>query len=320
MSRLVRASKRGAGQLRIALREQLRGPDLVVAPGVFDGLSALVAEEAGFAAVYVSGGAVSRSTGLPDVGILTFTEVRERTREIVDSVDLPVIADADTGYGGIFNVMRTVQELEQVGVAALHLEDQELPKRCGHYDDKRVVSSDEMCTRIRAALDARRDENLVIIARTDAGAVEGFDAALSRGAMYAEAGADMVFVEAPSTREEIAAISRLPFPLVLNMFAGGKTPTMPAAEVAALGFRLMIVPSDLQRAALFGMRAAAQALRTEGSTASIADRMTSFDDRDRLVGLPAFAQLEAEYSSYSAQRTSVEGADIDAAEGSHGHP
>lgn len=296
MARLVRRNKRSGTELRSALRESLRGPELLVAPGVFDGLSALVAEEAGFEAIYVSGGAVSRSSGVPDVGILSFTEVRSRIAAIVDCVDVPVIADADTGYGGVFNVMRTVEEFEQIGVAGLHLEDQSLPKRCGHYENKTLISADEMCAKIRVALDSRRDQNLVIIARTDAAAVEGFEQALRRAAMYGECGADMIFVEAPRTRDEIEAIAvRLPYPLVLNMFAGGKTPLLSATEVGTLGYRLMIVPSDLQRAALFGMREAARVLHDEGSTLTIQSRMTPFPERDLLVHLPDYAALEESY-------------------------
>ena len=271
---------------------------LVVAPGVYDGLSAVIAESAGFGAVYVSGGAIARSTGVPDVGLMTMSEVLDRTRQIVDAVVCPVIADIDTGYGGNLNVARTVREFERAGVSALHLEDQAIPKRCGHYDGKTIVAPATMVARIQASLDARDDPDLIVIARTDARAVEGIEAAIERGHVYAAAGADMVFVEAPESEPEIAAIAAaLDVPLVINMFQGGKTPLVPAARLEKLGYALMIVPSDLQRAAITAMQTAAQTLLTEGSTASIADRMISFADREQLIRLDDYAALDERYSA-----------------------
>lgn len=302
----VIGNRRSASEIRAGFRRALEQPGLLVAPGVFDGMSALVAAEAGFAAVYVSGGAVSRAAGVPDLGVLSFAEMREAIRAVVDSVELPVVADADTGYGGVFNVIRTVRELEQIGVAALHLEDQVAPKRCGHYEDKAVVPVAEMCAKIAAAVQARADPNLVIIARTDAAAVEGFTAAVSRARAYRAAGADMLFVEAVRSHQEISQVpAELDAPLVLNMFAGGKTPLVPAEEVARLGYKLMIVPSDLQRAALFAMREAARVLRAEGSTASYAERMTSFSDRDQLVGLTGYRQLESDLAHRAASTAAL---------------
>lgn len=279
-----------------ALRTLLAGPGMVVAPGVFDGLSARIAVEAGFAACYLSGGAVARSSGVPDLGLLTMTEVLARVREVCDAVPVPVIADADTGYGNALNVARTVTEFERLGVAGLHLEDQVQPKRCGHYAGKRLVDTAEMVGKLHAALDARHDSDLVIVARTDALAVEGEDAALARAQRYADAGADMLFVEAPTSREQIARIAAaLDVPLLINMFAGGRTPLLTAGELAGLGYKVMIVPSDLQRAAISGMRRAAAELAAHGSTAALGDAIACFDERDRLVDLAGYQRLDEKY-------------------------
>jgi methylisocitrate lyase len=283
-------------QSRQRLRDLVAAPRLLVAPGVYDGLSARIAEEAGFQAVYVSGGAVARSTGVPDLGLLTMTEVLTRVREVRDATNLPVVADADTGYGNALNVARTIREFERHGVAALHLEDQVSPKRCGHYEDKELISTAEMVSKIQAALDSRTDPDLLIIARTDARAVAGMDEAVARGHAYAEAGADMVFVEAPESLAEIERVPReVDAPLVINMFAGGRTPLVPADELERLGYRLMIVPSDLQRAAIQAMRDVARELRTHGSSQGVAERMVSFRERDQLVGLDRYQALDRRY-------------------------
>lgn len=280
------------------LREAIRARKLLVAPGVWDGLSARVAQAAGFEAVYVSGGSVARSAGLPDLGLLTMSEMVARIREVVDSVDRPVIADADTGYGGTLNVARTVREYERIGVAALHLEDQAIPKRCGHYDDKSLVEPSTMAARIHASLDARTDPALVIIARTDARAAEGLEAAINRARRYAEAGADMLFIEGPQSEQELAAIAeRLDAPLVLNVSPGGRSPGVTATRAQELGYALMIVPSDLQRAAIFAMQCAAEALLREGSTDSFADRMASPAQRDLIVDLESYIALEKRYGA-----------------------
>ncbi|MQA97829.1 MAG: isocitrate lyase [Streptosporangiales bacterium] len=284
-----------------ALRTMLRQPGIVVAPGVYDGLSARIAAAAGFGALYVSGGAVARSGGVPDLGLLTMTEVLGRIREVVDAVaetGIVVIADADTGYGNALNTRRTVREFERLGVAALHIEDQVTPKKCGHYDDKALISTAEMCGKIRAATDARIDDDTVLIVRTDAIATDGLDAALERGARYVEAGADVLFVEAPTSREEIVRIgAALDVPLLINMFAGGKTPQLPAGELEAAGYKLMIAPSDLQRAAMAAMRAVAKELKETGSTAGAGVPMAAFAERDELVALAEFQRLEARYAS-----------------------
>lgn len=283
---------------RCVLRRTIAEGKLTLAPGVYDGLSAVIAQAAGFGAVYASGGAIARSTGVPDVGLLTMSEVLARTKQIVDAVACPVIADIDTGYGGSLNIARTVRDFEQIGVAALHLEDQENPKRCGHYDGKTTVTPATMVARLRAALDARSDPDLIVIARTDARAAEGLAGAIERAKLYAANGADMIFVEAPQSEEEVLAVANaLDAPLVINMFAGGKTPLMRADTLQEIGYALMIVPSDLQRAAIAAMQRAADVLFSEGSTASIAERMVSFSDRERLIRLESYRAVEDRYNA-----------------------
>lgn len=276
----------------------LLGQDrLLVAPGVYDGLSARIAEQAGFEVLYVSGGAVARSMGVPDVGLVSLAETAKRLEEIREVTSLPLVADADTGYGNEINVIRTVRMLERAGAAAVHLEDQVTPKKCGHYQGKEVVDVEEMVRKIRAALDARQDPDFLVIARTDALAVLGLDEAIRRGRRYAEAGAGMIFVEAPRSEEELERIARelAGIPLLVNMFHGGKTPLVPAARLEAMGYRLMIVPSDLQRAAIYGMQRAARLLRQRGDTAPMAGEMAGFAERDEIVGLPEVKALETRY-------------------------
>ena len=278
------------------LRKLLDGDDVQIAPGAFDGISARLIEQAGFNIVYASGGAISRSMGYPDMGLLSMSEVVARLAPILNSVAIPVIADADTGYGNALNTQRAVREFERLGVAGLHLEDQVFPKRCGHYDDKSVIPLAEMAQKIRAARDAAADPDLVIIARTDAIAVEGFESAIERAEAYAAAGADVLFVEAPQNEQQIEEIGRrIPQPKLINMFLGGKTPVVPLARLKAWGYRLVIVPSDMQRAALFAMTEVLQVLKQEGNSARLADRMASFADREEIVGTSAYLNLDASY-------------------------
>ncbi|MDR7523406.1 MAG: oxaloacetate decarboxylase [Armatimonadota bacterium] len=280
------------------LRRRLSDPRLVVAPGVFDGLSARIATAAGFEALYASGGAIARSAGVPDLGLLSVTEVLGRLREIVDATDLPVIADADTGYGNALNVYRTVREFERLGVAALHLEDQVSPKKCGHYAGKSLIPAEEMVGKLKAAQDARRNPDLVIIARTDARAVEGLDGAIRRGNLYAAAGADLVFVEAPESEDELRTIAQaVRAPLLVNMFWGGRTPLVSPEALAAMGYRVMIVPGDLQRAAIRAMQDAADAIRRTGTAAGLGERLAGFDERDALVDLAFWQRLEERYAA-----------------------
>ena len=277
------------------LKELLAGEGIVVAPGVYDGLSARIAAAAGFTALYCSGGAVARSSGVPDLGLLTMTEVLARLREVIDATSLPVIADADTGYGNAVNVVRTVREFERMGAAAIHLEDQVAPKKCGHYAGQELISAEEMVQKLRAAVDTRAE--MLIIARTDARGQAGLEEAIRRGRMYAEAGADIVFIEAPTSREEIETIARsVDAPLLINMFEGGRTPLLPAADLAAMGYRLMVVPSDLQRAAIRAMETVAEVLRRDGSSAAVRDRLASFAERDAIVNLAAWTELDRRYA------------------------
>ncbi|HEX8592633.1 MAG TPA: oxaloacetate decarboxylase [Pseudomonas sp.] len=275
------------------LRVLLSRGDSVIAPGAYDGLSARLVEIAGFEAVYASGGAIARSTALPDIGLLSFSEVLERIEKIVDACDIPVIADADTGFGGAANVQRTVRAFEKAGVAALHLEDQSFPKRCGHLDDKALIDVAEMCSKIRVARQAVRDPDLVIIARTDAIAVEGFEAALNRAQRYVEAGADMIFVEAPQTTEQIREIAmRVPGPKLMNMFYGGKTPLMPFEELASLGYQLVIIPSDLQRASIHAMQRILAEIKRTGDSGALAKHLTTFKEREDIVQTNRYLSLD----------------------------
>jgi 2,3-dimethylmalate lyase len=280
------------------LRELLRRSRLLVAPGAWDALSARIVEEAGFDAVYVTGSGVSVGhLGLPDIGLATMTEMVEQVRRIAAAVAIPVIADADTGYGNALNVRRTVREYESAGAAGLHLEDQEFPKRCGHLEGKRVIPAETMVARIRAACEARRDPDLVIIARTDARAVLGLDEALRRAEGYRAAGADVLFVEAPVGEAEVETVARVlgGGPLLLNLGGGGKTPMLPVSRLEALGFRIAIYPGDLQKAAIHAMREVVRTLTREGTTTSLTDRMASFAERFELVGLSRFRELEERY-------------------------
>lgn len=276
------------------LRQRL-AEDIVVAPGAYDGMSARLVAAAGFPAVYASGGAIARAAGYPDIGLLSFSEVMDRVEKIVDAGGLPVVADADTGFGGSANVERTVRLMERAGVAAFHIEDQSFPKRCGHLDDKSLIDVEEMCRKVHIARQALSDADALVIARTDAIAVEGFDAALARAERYVKAGADMLFVEAPESVEQIRAIAeRLPGPKLINMFYGGKTPLVPLPDLAAMGYRLVIIPSDLQRAAIHAMQATLAAIRQTGDSSALAGQLTSFKEREEIVQTRRYLALDAQ--------------------------
>jgi 2-methylisocitrate lyase-like PEP mutase family enzyme len=267
------------------LRQLLRGSDIVVAPGVSDGLSARLVEQAGFKAIYASGGAISRGAGYPDLGLLSLSEVADRLAAMVDVTDLPVVADADTGFGNGLNVHRTTRMYERLGVAGYHIEDQRFPKRCGHLDDKSLVPMQEMCLKIKVARDSLRDQDFVIIARTDAIAVEGFEQALERAHAYLASGADMIFVEAPETIEQIEQIAKaIPQPKLINMFYGGKTPLVPMVRLQALGYRLAIIPSDLQRAAIRAIQRTLAAIKSSGDSSALASELASFKEREQIIG------------------------------------
>ncbi|MDF2862169.1 MAG: isocitrate lyase [Achromobacter mucicolens] len=276
------------------LRQQL-SENIVVAPGAYDGLSARLVAAAGFSAVYASGGAIARAAGYPDIGLLSFTEVMDRVEKIVDASGLPVVADADTGFGGSANVERTVRLMERAGVAAFHIEDQSFPKRCGHLDDKSLVDAGEMARKVHIARQTLADADTLVIARTDAIAVEGFDAAIARAELYLKAGADMIFVEAPETLAQIHAIAeRLPGLKLINMFYGGKTPLVPLPDLTAMGYRLAIIPSDLQRAAIHAMQETLRAIRLTGDSSAMADRLTSFKEREAIVQTGRYLALDAQ--------------------------
>jgi 2-methylisocitrate lyase-like PEP mutase family enzyme len=270
----------------------------VVAPGAFDGLSARLVEQAGFSAVYASGGAISRSTGVPDLGLMSPNEIVDRLASMVDAVNLPIIADADTGYGNALNAQQAARAFERAGVAAFHLEDQTFPKKCGHYDDKSLVPAGEMVQKLKAVRDALTDPDFIVIARTDAIAVEGFSAALDRAAAYVEAGADMIFVEAPTSEAEIAEIARrLPGWKLINMFQGGKTPLLPVARLQELGYHLVIIPSDTQRAAIRAMQRVLAAIAHDGSAAAMTADMATFKEREAVIGTADFVARDKRYAS-----------------------
>jgi carboxyvinyl-carboxyphosphonate phosphorylmutase len=273
----------------------LSQPGLIVAPGAYDGLSAKLIEQAGFDVVYATGGGISRSCGYPDIGLLTMTEVLMQLRWIVEATSRPVIGDCDTGYGNAINVMRAVREFERVGVAAFHLEDQVTPKRCGHYEGKEVVSCEEMCQKLEAALEARTDPDLVVIARTDARATHGLEDAIRRGKEYAKVGADMIFVEAPRDRDELKRVAdAIDRPLVANMVKGGKTPLLSAAELQALGYKLAIFASDVQRAAIYGMREVLKVMQRDGTPEPFAQTI-DFPERDAIIGMAEVQRLEERF-------------------------
>jgi carboxyvinyl-carboxyphosphonate phosphorylmutase len=285
---------------RARLRELLAsGAGPLVVPGAYDALSARLVEQAGFDAVYMTGfGATASLIGRPDVGLLSAAEMADNARRIVSAVDVPVIADADTGYGNAITVLRTVQSYEQAGVAALHIEDQVHPKRCGHLSGKAVIDTAEMAGKIRAAVAARRDPDLVIIARTDAAAVEGLDAAVARARAYAEAGADALFVEAPTSEDDIAEVARElrgVAPLVFNWAEGGRTPPLPLARIAELGFALVLFPIGTLLAATAGIRALLAALTADGTPSAALPGLPTFDEFTTLVGLPEVTELERRF-------------------------
>jgi 2-methylisocitrate lyase-like PEP mutase family enzyme len=282
---------------RQLLKQMFKRDRLLVAPGCFDGLSARLVEEAGFEAAYLSGGAVARSMGIPDIGLVTMSEVIERAAQVVAAVKIPIIADADTGYGNAVNLVRSVREFERTGVAAIHIEDQITPKRCGHLDGKEVIPLAEMENKLHAALTNRNDPDFLIIARTDARGVHGFDDAISRGRAFAKLGVDAIFVEAPQSEAELEEIPRaLPdVPLLVNVFKGGKTPMLPVDRLQQMGYRIAIYPSETQRAAIHAMRQALALLKREGTTEKMDDALTTFKERDKVVGLDEWQRLEKQY-------------------------
>ena len=281
---------------RQRLKDLIARSAYTMVPGAYDTLTARLVEQAGFEAVYLTGGGYSRANGYPDLGLLTLSENVRFIGLTVEAVDIPVIADADTGYGNAINVLRTVREYEKSGVAAFHIEDQVSPKKCGHYEGKEVVSTAEMVGKIHAAVDARQDRDLVIIARTDARAVEGLQAAIDRVNTYLEAGADVGFVEAPQNVEELRIVGHnVQGPALVNVFEGGKTPMLPASELEAMGFRLGIYPSQTHRAAIRAAQRVLAALKEDGDTRRIETELATFQEREDVVGTARWRALEEKY-------------------------
>ena len=283
--------------VRSTLRELLAGPDLVMAPGVADALNARLVAREGFKVIYMTGsGTTASRLGMPDIGLLTMTEMVDNAGRIADASGLPVIADADTGYGGPINVQRTTRAYERAGVAGIHIEDQQWPKRCGHLQGKTLIPAAEMASKVRAATDAREDKDFVVIARTDALSVEGFERALDRGRLYEEAGADMIFIEAPNTPDQLAAVPRsFKVPTLFNMASSGKTPFLSAEEIQRLGFKVVIYPNFMLLAAVTAARSVLRELKKTGSIAGLANKITTFTELFDLVGMREVQELEERY-------------------------
>lgn len=279
------------------LRAAIEARTFTLAPGIYDGISAKIAERCGFSAAYMTGSGVAASHGLPDLGLLTQTEMVSRAAQLADAITIPIIADADTGYGNALNVTRTVQLYERAGVAGLHLEDQDFPKKCGHLENKRLISVVDYVAKLRAALAARRDENLVVIARTDARSVEGIDAAIARGKAYANAGADCIFVESPESTAEVERIAEeIPAPLLFNVVARGKTPNIPIETVRALGFAIAIVPGAGTLAATAAITQSYTELAQNDTFSGIGSDMSPIEFFET-VGLSHWTAIEQRYAA-----------------------
>ena len=282
------------------LAEHVRGREAILAPGAYDALTARIIEQAGFPAVYMTGFGTSASLlGRPDVGLLTMSQMADNARRIAQAVDVPVIADADTGYGNALNVIRTVQEYESAGVSAIHIEDQVMPKKCGHMENKQVIPASEMAEKIHAAVEARRSGDFLIIARTDARAVEGLDQALRRAHAYREAGADILFVEAPQNKDEVAQVARAfpDVPLLFNWAEGGKTPPMRLEELKELGYRIVIFPISALLTAAKAVRAVLAEIKAEGTPMRAFPDRASFQEFNEMMGLGEIQQIEKRFAT-----------------------
>ncbi len=284
------------------LRELIERPGTTILPGVFDAVSAKLVEQIGFEVVFTSGFGISGTTlGMPDMGLLTMTETLERVRKIVGAVDLPLVADVDTGYGNPLNVMRTVRECVEMGVAGIILEDQEWPKKCGHFEGKRVIPCDEQIQKVKAAVEARGDKDLVIIGRTDARAPLGLDEAVERGIAYFKAGVDVVFIEAPQSVDELKRISeKIDAPLFANMIEGGKTPFLSRVELEDLGYKLVVYPLSALFAATKAMADVFQKLKDDGTTAGF-EPMVSFHEFEEIIGVPRYRELESRFVTHKTE-------------------
>jgi 2-methylisocitrate lyase-like PEP mutase family enzyme len=280
--------------LKLLLRDEF-----VLAPGIYDALSGLIAEQSGAKAVYLSGASIAYTRfGRSDIGLVSVSEVYDTLAAITDRIAIPVIVDADTGYGNALNVQRTVRNFERAGACAIQLEDQSFPKRCGHLADKRLVTQSEMVGKIKAALDARQNDNTLIIARTDARAVDGFEAALARGAAFKEAGADILFIEAPQSLEEmqkITATFATDIPLLANMVEGGKTPIRSANDLEQLGYKMAIFPGGAVRAIALHLQAYYQGLLKEGNNEAFSEKMYDFNGLNEVIGTKELLELGKKY-------------------------
>ena len=284
-------------ETRRQFRALMAAPKIIAAPGVGDPLTGLLCQTIGIKAVHVSGSVAHRTHGYSDAGILTLTEMVDRIAAMSDTVDLPLIADADTGFGGAVNVVRTVKDYERAGATAIHIEDQDMPKRCGHLDDKRIVSTEDMVRKVRAAVDARTDPDFVIIVRTDALAVSGWDDTMRRCEAYVEAGADVLFVEALRTPEEARRVTKnFDVPLLYNFVESGKSPLIPADELEGLGFKIVIFPGSAFMVVCQAVTELMKELKNSGTTASMMDKMASLNQCFETVGLSHMLAQDARYA------------------------
>ena len=273
--------------------------DILLAPGIYDALSGLIAEQTGARAVYLSGASIAYTRfGRSDVGLVSASEVHDTLAAVTDRIQIPVIVDADTGFGNALNVQRTIRNFERAGAAAIQIEDQSFPKRCGHLDGKTLISKDEMVGKIKAAIDARKETNTLIIARTDARGVEGLSEAIDRAQAYQEAGADILFIEAPHSIDEMKLIRKSfgeDIPLLANMVEGGKTPIKTANDLKSLGFNIVIFPGGAVRAATFQLQQYYAGLIENGSTLEFSDSMHNFDSLNSVIGTPELLKLGKKY-------------------------
>jgi 2-methylisocitrate lyase-like PEP mutase family enzyme len=283
------------GKVLRAKLEERRG---LLVPGAANALAARIIEDLGFEAVYVSGAGVTNTLwGMPDLGFISLPEIAQHTATIREAVNIPVLVDADTGFGNALNVRHTVRVLERAGADAIQLEDQTMPKKCGHFENKSVIAAEEMAGKIKAAVDARTNRDTLIIARSDALAVEGFDATIERVQRYIEAGADVTFVEAPENADEVRRIpQRLSVPQVVNVVVGGKTPVFGQEELAKMGYALVLYANVALQGAIAGMQAALKSLKTTGRVDAGSAMVAGFMERQRLVKKPFFDELERKYA------------------------
>jgi carboxyvinyl-carboxyphosphonate phosphorylmutase len=279
------------------LKDLLSKQKLIIAPGAYDALTAKLIAGAGFPAVYMTGfGTAASMMGFPDIGLLTMTEMLHNARAIADAVDIPLIADADTGYGNPVNVVRTVREYEKAGAAAIHIEDQVWPKRCGHMSGKQVIPAGEMTAKVRAAVDSRSDEDFLIIARCDALAVEGWDAAIARGRAYVEAGADILFIEAPETEDQMRQIPRLfDVPCLINI--APRTPVLPAEKLQEMGYAIAIYPGLCLMATIRVNLDSLKQFKESGTPPDFGEFLGAFMEFNEFIGLAGYNELEQKYSA-----------------------